>query len=271
MKKALSNSLLVVAGLGLTVGLLGKAQAVKTAAAPAAPARLSDPVSPARLEKLSRAYLGTPYFLDALGEGSGPDRDPLFTRKCVDCQTLVEQVMAEAVAPAVGGQDRAVRLIRYHGEKVSLENRYHYCIPDWLSNPWPAQDITAQVGGKDMQAIQRRIDLPRFLASRGGDPKRSPVGQVQAVNARYIPLSQVAALSPQTLHGTIGVWVMNKPDIVAAHVGFIFNQGGKAVFRHASQRKKRVIDQPLADYAARAPKSQIGLMVLKPTMAGLKR
>ena len=44
----------------------------------------------------------------------------------------------------------------------------------------------------------------------------------------------------------------------------------QAVFRHASQRKKQVIDQPLAEYARTAPKSTLGLIVLKPTLKGLE-
>lgn len=244
--------------IGLAVGLaLGAA---------AAPAR-DELVAPARLDKISRAYLGTPYFLDALGEASGPDRDPLFTRKQVDCQTLVEQVMSEAIAPGVGGQDRAVRLVRYHAGKVSLENRYHYCIPDWLTNPWPARDITARVGGKGLLPLHRTIDLPRFLASRGGNPALSPVKGTESVRAACIPRARVASLPPRVVDGTIAVWVLNKPGIVAGHVGFLFNRGGRIVFRHASQRRKQVIDQPITEYLARAPRNVMGLIVLQPTMA----
>jgi hypothetical protein len=239
-----------------------------TASAANAP---DDPVSPARLEKISRAYLGTPYKLDALGEGKGPDKDPLFTRKCVDCQTLVEQVMTEAVSPAVGGQDRAVRLIRYRGGRVSLENRYHYCIPDWLKSPWPARDATAELGGRSVRPVRRQIDLTTFLASRGGNAALSPVHGLQSVDAVCIPRARVSALSPAALHGMIAIWVLNKPEIVAGHVGFFFNQAGRVVFRHASQRRHQVIDQPLDDYLAHAPKAVIGLMVLRPTMDGLKR
>lgn len=253
------------------IAVLGMVAAVLGARASQAVLPKEALVRPERLEKISAAYLGTPYFLDALGEGKGPDKDPLFTRRCVDCQTLVEQVMAEAIAPAVGGQDHAVRVIRYHGGQVSLENRYHYCIPDWLKNPWPARDITRQVAGKNTVTTTRRIDLPKFLASRGAVAKRSPVSGVQQVHAAYVPRARVAALPAGKLDGTIAIWVMNKPDIVAAHVGFLFNRNGQAVLRHASQRKKRVIDQPLAEFATTAPKSIIGLMVLKPTMAGLDR
>jgi hypothetical protein len=228
------------------------------------------PVSPARLERISRSYLGTPYKLDALGEAGGPDGDPLFTRKCVDCQTLVEQVMAEAIAPSVGGQARAVRIVRYREEQVRLENRYHYCIPDWLENAWPARDATAAIGGRGVKHTKRRIDLPRFLASRAGNPKLSPI-KARFVPAAYIPRSRVAGLPASALDGTIAVWVLSRTDIVAGHVGFLFNKGGKTMFRHASQRRKQVIDQPVAEYATSAPKSVIGLMVLRPDMAGLKR
>jgi hypothetical protein len=230
-----------------------------------------DLVSPSRLERISRAYLGTPYKLDALGEASAPDKDPLFTRKRVDCQTLVEQVMSEAIAPAVGGQEKAVRAIRYRGGQVSLENRFHYCIPDWLKNPWPARDATAEVGGKSVAPVRRQIDLVGFLASRGGDPSLSPIRSVQSVTTVCIPRARVASLSPAALNGTIAVWVLNKPGIVAGHVGFLFDHGGKVVFRHASQKQHHVIDQPVGEYLARASKSVMGLIVLRPTMDGLKR
>ncbi|HEU4754456.1 MAG TPA: N-acetylmuramoyl-L-alanine amidase-like domain-containing protein, partial [Armatimonadota bacterium] len=127
-------------------------------------------VSPERLERLSRAYLGVPYKLDCLGEGHGPDADPLYTRDYADCQTLVEQVMAEAIAPYVGGVDAAIRMTRYYGREPQIENRYHYCVPDWLEHPWPARDITAKVGGKAVVASTRHIDRGPLLARAGGDP-----------------------------------------------------------------------------------------------------
>jgi N-acetylmuramoyl-L-alanine amidase-like protein len=236
----------------------------------------ADPVAPDRIEQLSRRYLGTPYKLDCLGEARGPDKDPLFTRKYVDCQTLVEQVMAEAIAPAAGGLDAAVRRIRYRGGQVSLENRYHYCIPDWLENPWPARDVTAAVAGessarrKTLQTAQRRIDRPTFLASRGGNPGRSPL-PLESVRTGYIPRSRIASVASRIPSGTIGVFVINKPGIVAGHVGFLFRQGNRVIFRHASQTRKRVVDELLPAYVQRAPRTVIGLKVLQPDMNGLKR
>src|SRR5688500_11151376 len=126
---------LVAWALSLTV--LGTLPGLSGPSATSAREVPGEAVAPARIEALRRAYLGTCYTLDCLGEAAGPDRDPLFRRDAVDCQTLVEQVMAEAIAPWSGGLDAAGRRIRYRGGEVSLANRYHSCVPDWLTNPWP--------------------------------------------------------------------------------------------------------------------------------------
>lgn len=228
-------------------------------------------LAPARIEALSRAYLGVPYSLDCLGEGKGPDSDPLFTRSGVDCQTLVEQVIAEAVAPAVGGMDAAVRLIRYRGSHVSLADRYHYCIPDWLENPWPVKDVTSTVAGKVARALDRRIDRVTFLASRGaGAPSRTTI-PVEAVRTSYIPRAQVAHLQDRLPDGGIVMFVLNNPGIVAGHLGFLVRREGMVYLRHASQTRKKVIDEPLTAYLARAPKKFVGVKVLQLDAAGLDR
>lgn len=253
------------------LAVLGILCVVTPAAATIPPSRIpANAVSPARLEAISRRYLGTPYRLDCLGEGCAPDRDPQFTRKYADCQTLLEQVFAEALAPYAGGLDAAGRLIRYHGGRVRIEDRYHYCLPDWLKNPWPARDITDAVGGATVQPLQRRIDRPGLLAGRGADPRLSPTGS-EVVNTSYIPWSSIAKVSARIPDGTIAVWVSRKPVVVAGHLGLLFRKNGVVVLRHASQRKKEVIDQPLLDFAKGSAKGFIGLKVLQPDVTGLQR
>lgn len=239
------------------------------ASAPVSPVPASA-VAPARLEAISRRYLGTPYRLDCLGEGCQPDADPQFTRKYADCQTLLEQVFAEALAPYTGGLDAAGRLVRYHGGRVRIEDRYHYCLPDWLNNPWPARDITASVGGAHVQPLHRRIDRPALLASRGADVRLSPT-PAQDVSTNYIPWGRIAAIAARIPDGTIAAWVSRKPVVVAGHLGLLFRKNGVVVLRHASQRKMRVIDQPLLDFVKNGSKSFIGLKVLQPDVAGLQR
>jgi hypothetical protein len=244
-------------GLCLTLFLAGQTPSETGGAATPAG------IPPERLEKLSAAYLGTPYRLDPLGEAAPPDRDPLFTRAAVDCQTLVEQVMAEALAPAVGGLERAGRLVRYRGGRVRLEDRFHYCIPDWLENPWPARDVTRRLGGAAVRDGSRRLDLPALLASRGGASRGAPT-PARTVRFAYLPRRRVAAVPNGVLHGLIAVWVTDRPGTIAGHVGFLFRRGAGVAFRHASSRRGKVVDEPLSAYLGRAPRSVTGLILLEP-------
>lgn len=270
---ALVLTLLPLAGCypaGTRPAASASAPPARKAAGGAAASPGSELFAPERLEAISRRYLGVPYRLDCLGEGRAPDADPVFTRAYADCQTLVEQVMAEALAPQAGGLEAAGRVIRYHGAEVRLENRYHYCIPDWLVNPWPAREVTAEVGGAVLQPLRRRIDRPGLLKRRGGDPSLSPT-PAAAIETRYIPRTRIPRVASRIPHGSIAILVSSNPAVVAGHVGFLFRQGPTVMLRHASQRKKRVVDQPLLDYVKTGPRSFIGLQVLLPDVTGLRR
>lgn len=238
---------------------------------PASPVRLSVPsssVAPARIQDLSAAYLGVPYALDCLGEAAGPDSDPLFTRKAADCQTLVEQVMAEALAPHVGGLDEAIRITRYGGPPL-LERRYHFCAPDWLTAPWPVRDITSRVAAGKTVAVTRKIDLARLLSGRGGDPSLAPYRD-RRVTYAAIPRSRAAGVIPKIPDGSIILFVSSSPLVVAGHMGFFFRRGG-GTLRHASQTKGKVIDQTLSSYLSKMPSHFTGIMVLQPDVSGLAR
>lgn len=227
-------------------------------------------VAPQRLERISRRYLGVPYKLDCLGEGKGPDPDPLFTRKYADCQTLVEQVMAEALAPYVGGLNAAIPLIRYRGGDVALEHRYHYCLPDWLEHPWPARDVTEQVGGAHVRRTTRTIDRAALLHARGVTSAAANM-PVETVRTGFIPREEIPAVLSRIPDGSIIMFVLGRPDIVCGHLGFVFLRHGEPVLRDASQTRHRVIDEPLTAYLARAPRRFIGIKLLQPDVAGLSR
>jgi hypothetical protein len=255
----------VGAAMLATLGSAGAApEATRVAGVPA------EAVAAKRLEAISRAYLGVPYRLDCLGEGSGIDPDPPFRRDYADCQTLVEQVMSEAIAPWVGGLRAAGERLRYRNGQVSFARRLHYCDPDWLEVPWPVRDVTAQVGGKQARTYHRRIDLPAFLARRGATGEAAPVG-VRSVTGVYVPRGAVSKVRGRIPEAAIVVFVTRRPDMVAAHLGFLFRREGALVLRHASQTHRRVIEEPLESYLRREPRSTIGLKVLQPDVKGLGR
>jgi hypothetical protein len=239
-------------------------------AAASIPTLRPDLVRPERLEAISRAYLGTPYRLGCLGEGAGPDPGPLFRRDYADCQTLVEQVVAEAIAPLAGGLDTAIRLIRYRDGIPLLENRHHFCLPDWLDQPWPARDVTQELlAAAPYVSASRRgllIDRAAFLSNRWGASSDDPARWVQT---EYIPRGDVPAVSRAIPDGSIALLMVNSPLTLVGHVGLLFQREGKITLRHASQRRKRVVDEPLDQYLARAPRRFLGLKVLQPDAARL--
>jgi D-alanyl-D-alanine carboxypeptidase/D-alanyl-D-alanine-endopeptidase (penicillin-binding protein 4) len=214
------------------------------------------------LEAVSRRHLGTRYRLDPLGEGPGGsvDRDPLSTWEAVDCVTYVEQCLAEALAPA--GQPAAdlLRRIRYHDGVVSFETRNHYMLADWLPhNHAIVEEITGRVGGSACRRIEKTIDRAALLRARGGDPRAG--GAPEHLVVRYLPRGAVAAHLGSIPDGSLLILVSSRPGIDAAHVGFVFARGRDRIFRHASQRRGRVIDEPLLQFLATAPRQMIGIEV----------
>ena len=263
-----SPSAIRVTGLRRAGCVLTLASLLGALPAPGAPQPGADPLSPQRLAKISARYLRKPYALDCLGEGHGVDRDPLYDARRVDCQTLVEQVMADALSERLGSREAAVRAVRYRQSTVSLANRFHYCLPDWLENAWPARDVTPSLPGVKLVTTRRRIDLPSLLKSRGEDPRLSST-PARDVAFRYLPRASVSKVLTALPDGSIAVFVSSRKDLMAAHLGFLFRTGEGVVLRHASQTRRRVIDEPLTAYLARAPKSSIGLVVLQPTVERL--
>jgi N-acetylmuramoyl-L-alanine amidase-like len=215
-----------------------------------------------RLEAVSRRHLGTRYRLDPLGEGpqGTVDQDPLWTWDAVDCVTYVEQCLAEALAPqAKAGQD-LLRRIRYRDGVVSFETRNHYMLADWLPhNRALVEDVTGRVGGSACRQIEKSIDRAALLRARGGDPRAG--GAPERLSVRYLPRAAVAAHLGRIPDGSLLILVSSRPGIDAAHVGFVFARGPDRIFRHASQRRGRVFEEPLTRFLAGAPQHMIGIKV----------
>lgn len=161
-----------------------------------------------RLEQVSREFLGQPYRFSPLGEGAGPDPDPLLRLDAFDCTTYIETVMALATAPRAGDQHPVLQRIRYHRGRPGFERRRHLPASQWLpglADLGLLHDITDDLGEA------RRVHLaisPRIWQERDwrilGDLPAGAVPQVE-IALPYLPLdfaldrlpgiSQVAVLS----------------------------------------------------------------------------
>jgi hypothetical protein len=228
---------------------------------PAAAANIATPpVVAARIERVSRAYLGTPYRLDPLGEGpSGDlDRDPLFDRRHVDCVTFVEQVLAEATAPRPTELWPWLTRIRYRDGVVSYRTRNHFMVTDWLPhNVWLVRDVTEALAPKRSRPMVKVIDRRAFFQRHGCDP--AGAGR-ERCETHYIPREAVPALADRIPNATLAILVQRRPGIIAAHCGWLFRVAGKPlVFRNATSRYGRVVDEPFLAYLRHQPPNIAGV------------
>jgi hypothetical protein len=242
-----------VLGMAILLGILEPTQARLT------PTALTD-----RIVAISARYRGTPYRRDPLGEGptGAIDRDPLICTTGVDCQTYVEQVLAEAIAPRPADVLACLTRIRYHDGVVGFGTRNHYMVSDWLPhNRWLIRDLTDEVGGKTTRPMEKRIDRAAFFRAhgapdlgRGIPPERS--------RTTYIPRAALPAVAARIPTAAVLIWVQDRPGIIAAHCGFAIRDAhGALLLRHASERLGRVVDEPLLSFARHASPHIIGVKV----------
>ncbi|WP_019215081.1 N-acetylmuramoyl-L-alanine amidase-like domain-containing protein [Legionella tunisiensis] len=90
-----------------------------------------------RLDTISAQFLGKPYVLGALGEGSHArfDQEPRYRTDAFDCETYVTTVLALALANDTKGFKQCLSKLRYHNNgQVSYITRNHFTELDWNLN-----------------------------------------------------------------------------------------------------------------------------------------
>lgn len=232
----------------------------------------------ARVERISEAFLGTPYVLGPLGEGeSGEfDRDPLWSFKRADCTTFVEQVMAMSVSSDMARAKDTLRLIRYKDGEVGYASRNHFAELDWLPNNAKAgylKDITRKVAGRDTKWVFKTISKRQWylakstadLAGFADEPEAERAARVERWRAKgermkdqnarlaYVALEDLARFGPSIPSGTVASVLresLPEKPLIVTHQGLVIQKREGTFFRHAAFGK-RVEDVPLLEYAAR--------------------
>lgn len=221
----------------------------------------------ARLLDASARFLGTPYRLDPLGEGSGaPDPDPLLRFDEVDCMTFVETAIALAQGGPPETLEARLTAIRYADAGPAFENRHHFFTAQWV----PAQrrrgilrDVTSALAGeaghpelavRHVKEISRRDWQERTAGRRFSLPdSRAPIGSHQL---SYVPIARVLELAARIPSGTLFALVREdrpRSPFLVTHVGFVVQHGGKTWLRHAGRDiYGQVVDEEIGHYVRRA-------------------
>lgn len=206
----------------------------------------------ARLDSVSRSFLGRGYKGGPLGEGDSllGDPAPRIRLDSFDCVTYIETSEAFARAGSTDSVLPVLDRIRYDRGQVAWAHRNHYTEADWL----PANSLAGRVelDASSSDSTDRRI-LARaaFYGKRGVQRPDTAVDLPLVTRAKAMDLFS----RPSTVARIRGVGFVGRvPGLGILHTGFLVERPGEVpVLRHASQAGT-VREQPLADYLASKPK-----------------
>jgi hypothetical protein len=224
----------------------------------AAWARVREKPLAERIVALSEPFLGTPYEVSPLGEGQGPDPDPLFRYDKVDCLTFVEETLALSLAHAFEDTEKWASTLRY-GAGPSYDNRNHLMEAEWL--PHNAEkgflrEVTRLYGGAGVVEADEVLSDKAWASPSGRALHLPPERQV---TGRYplwvIPLSAAEQKLATAPSGTLVLVVReDSPFHVTrvSHLGFLVHQGARIVLRHATKGwVNQVTDEELSHFLGR--------------------
>lgn len=191
---------------------------------------------PQRLDFISHALLGTRYRGYTLI--GGPRRAERFVMRddAFDCVTYTETVLAAALAHDLSEFARALRAIRYHNGVVDWRDRNHYFFE------WGRHNVENKTCRPIMMdgavELKKTVYWHRELGRRH-------------FRIAAIPTTTFLANKAMLDRGDIVGFVTRRPNLDYFHVGFVaFGGNGELLLRHASQSRRRVVDERMDAFMA---------------------
>lgn len=247
-----------------------------------------------RIAFISNQFLGKPYLLSALGEGSEGyfDQTSLYRTDAFDCETYVDTVLALALGHNLAEFKQLIRKIRYKDGQVGFLTRNHFTCIDWNKNNQDQgflKDITPEIHDQQNTSIalnaEALINKPGWYehftinkirlypSSPTEASKRLAIlkkkGQtLPIVNSTiaYLPLTTLLNnldLFKQIPNGAVIEIVRPNWDLTKeigthlniSHLGFAIWENNTLFFREASSKSNTVMQIPLIDYLREASQS----------------
>jgi hypothetical protein len=201
----------------------------------------------ARMAAISEPLLGTPYLIDATGEGREPDLDPPARYDAFDCLTFVEEIMALAIAPDPRSAPAIRNDLRWgRGRARTYENRHHFMLQQWIPRAIEAgylADITHTLG--ETHRIQKTVTPKTWRWWKKRElfkvpDSKLPVGDYEL---QVLSLAEAARVAEQIPDGALILTVRQSKDyvpIVVSHLGFKVPSADPEVpfMRHATKMGK---------------------------------
>jgi hypothetical protein len=198
-------------------------------------ARALAPISQ-RIDFISAALRGTRYQSETLS--GGPRRPEKFVVRedAFDCVTFCETVLAAALAGDRAQFETRLQYIRYRNGIVNWFERNHYFF-EWCRNNVENQTCRwiEMDGALD---IRKTVDFQKGLSRR-------------TFSMRVIPTRIFLAQKAELESGDIVGFVSRRPNLDYFHSGLIaFGRGRTLLLRHASETRRRVLDERMDRFLA---------------------
>jgi N-acetylmuramoyl-L-alanine amidase-like len=188
-----------------------------------------------RIDLISAALRGTRYRADTLIGGPRKPEKFVVRDGAFDCVTYCETVLAAALVRDAKEFDGVLREIRYHNGVVKWDQRNHYFF-EWCQR---------NVENKTCRwlVLDGAVELKKTVDTQKGLSKRKFV-------MRVIP--QKAFLASKAMQtGDIVGFVSHQPGLDYFHTGFVaFGKDGVLLLRHASESRRRVLDERMDRFVA---------------------
>lgn len=240
---------LAAATVVLLTGFSPALPAADPSGAPAVAASAKPPPRADRFLSQLRRFLGVPYQLGPLGEGSFDpiDPKPLLDLTRFDCVTLLETALALTIDAPEDSLAMTMARIRYRDGKIAFLNRNHFFVPDWIpANAWLVEDVTAKLGGAETKTLTRTVGRQRFLAAK---KISSPSYTDETFTTDVIPVKSFAQAAACIREPLIIVFVGKVDWLFALHTGAVYrNADGELVLLHASSKRGKVAEEDLMNY-----------------------
>lgn len=188
----------------------------------------------AKIKLISMRLLGARYIVQPL-KGSLSEPEEFVVRlDGFDCVTYIETVLALASARDVNGFLQRLRTLRYANGEVSYATRLHYTT-DWSK---------ANIARGYLQDITRGADT----VERTKVLNKLPGFRPHVANFSFFPKAKLNAVSATLQDGDLIYFVSGRQGLDTYHVGLLCWQSDRLMLRHAARSKRKVTEQPLAEF-----------------------
>ena len=240
-----------------------------------------------RVGRFGRSMEGIPYVAGTL-EGPGPEACRV-TTEGLDCVTFMELALnlarttraADEREPAPEDVIDAVTFTRYRAGRLDgYLSRLHYT-SEWIADniaKGVLEDVTPSLGGVRFPLSVGYMSshpeaYPALRANPAlADSMRHIERRINATRRTHIPRDRVAAIERRLQTGDLVAISTSIQGLDYSHTGLIVRDGNGARLLHASSKAGRVLlDDRIGAYMIQAPRSSLGITVLRPTGATASR